>query len=45
MAQDAYRILREAGFENINLDLMYAFPGQTQEELEEDVSAYCADGQ
>ena len=28
-------ILREAGFANINLDLMYAFPGQTNEELEE----------
>jgi oxygen-independent coproporphyrinogen III oxidase len=37
MAQDAYRILREAGILNINLDLMYAFPGQTKEELEEDV--------
>ena len=36
---DAYRILREAGFVNINLDLMYAFPGQTKEELEEDVRA------
>ena len=33
MARDAYRILREAGFDNINLDLMYAFPGQTKEEL------------
>jgi oxygen-independent coproporphyrinogen-3 oxidase len=39
MAQEAYRILREAGFVNINLDLMYAFPGQTQEELREDVRA------
>ncbi len=37
MAQNAYRILREAGFGNINLDLMYAFPGQTGEELQEDV--------
>jgi oxygen-independent coproporphyrinogen III oxidase len=37
MARDAYHILREAGFININLDLMYAFPGQTQEELEDDV--------
>ena len=34
---EAYRILREAGFTNINLDLMYAFPNQTKEELEEDV--------
>lgn len=36
-ASDAYHILRETGFTNINLDLMYAFPGQTKEELEEDV--------
>jgi oxygen-independent coproporphyrinogen-3 oxidase len=35
-ARDAYLILREAGIANINLDLMYAFPGQTKEELEED---------
>jgi oxygen-independent coproporphyrinogen-3 oxidase len=39
MAREAYRILREADFVNINLDLMYAFPGQTQEELREDVRA------
>jgi len=36
-ALDAYGTLRTAGFTNINLDLMYAFPGQTQQELEEDV--------
>ena len=30
---------------NINLDLMYAFPGQTQEELEKDVQRYFAFGQ
>jgi oxygen-independent coproporphyrinogen III oxidase len=39
MAREAYRILREAGFANINLDLMYAFPGETKEELEEDARA------
>jgi len=39
MAQKAYGILREADFANINLDLMYAFPGQTPEELETDVRA------
>jgi len=39
LARDAYRILREAGFKNINLDLMYAFPGQTKEELEEDAGS------
>ncbi len=44
MARDAYRILREAGFTNINLDLMYAFAGQTKEELEQDVRAISAMG-
>ena len=39
MAREAYSILRAAGFTNINLDLMYAFPGETKEELEEDVRA------
>jgi oxygen-independent coproporphyrinogen-3 oxidase len=39
MAREAYQILREAGFHNINLDLMYGFPGQTPEELREDVRA------
>ena len=28
-AIDAFRMAREAGFDNINLDLMYALPGQT----------------
>src|SRR5580698_3327762 len=39
MARGAYHLLREAGFTNINLDLMYAFPGETNEELKEDVRA------
>ncbi len=39
MVKEAYRILRESGFTNINLDLMYAFPGETKEELEEDARA------
>jgi oxygen-independent coproporphyrinogen-3 oxidase len=39
MSQDAYQMLRDAGFTNINLDLMYAFPEQTKEELEKDVRA------
>jgi len=39
MAKNAYYVLREAGISNINLDLMYAFPGQTKEELEEDTRA------
>ena len=37
MAREAYDVLRQAGFANINLDLMYAFPQQTQQELIEDV--------
>ncbi len=43
-AIDAYGVLRTAGFDNINLDLMYAFPGQTAAELEEDVRAIAALG-
>ncbi|MFH1691329.1 MAG: radical SAM family heme chaperone HemW [Candidatus Omnitrophota bacterium] len=33
----AYAFLREAGFDNISVDLMYAFSGQTEEELASDV--------
>ncbi|MDE2027594.1 MAG: radical SAM family heme chaperone HemW [Candidatus Omnitrophica bacterium] len=43
-ALEANRVLREAGFDNINLDLMYAFPGQTGEELEKDVKGLAALG-
>lgn len=35
----AYDILRKSGFQNINVDLMYAFPQQTAEELEKDIQA------
>ena len=28
-AEEAFRMAREAGFDNINIDLMYALPGQT----------------
>jgi len=38
-AREAFCELREAGFANISLDLMYAFPGETNEELEDDVRA------
>jgi len=31
-AEDSHAILREAGFDNINLDLMFAVPTQTREE-------------
>ena len=51
-ARRSYEILREAGFENINLDLIFGVPGQTREQwrgsLEETlalepnhISAYC----
>jgi oxygen-independent coproporphyrinogen-3 oxidase len=51
-AEESFRILREAGFSNINVDLMFGLPGQTIEQwrctLEktialqpEHVSAYC----
>jgi oxygen-independent coproporphyrinogen-3 oxidase len=31
MVYDSYDILRQAGFDNVNLDLMFAIPGQTLE--------------
>ncbi|MBI3995216.1 MAG: coproporphyrinogen III oxidase family protein, partial [Nitrospirae bacterium] len=34
VAREAYRIAREAGFENINLDFMYALPVQRLEDWE-----------
>ncbi|PWU06046.1 MAG: coproporphyrinogen III oxidase [Verrucomicrobia bacterium] len=51
-AEHSYDILREAGFSNINLDLMFGIPGQTIRQWEdslrktialhpEHVSAYC----
>ncbi len=51
-AERSYGILREAGFENINLDLMFAIPTQTTEQwlgslrktvamAPEHISAYC----
>lgn len=36
-ALNAFALLRDAGFRNINLDLMFSFPGQTDREIEEDV--------
>lgn len=38
-ALSAFENLRQAGFKNINVDLMYAFPKQTDEELEKDIQA------
>ncbi len=43
-AKEAYALWRKAGFENISLDLMYAFPSQTKEELEMDVRAIASLG-
>jgi oxygen-independent coproporphyrinogen III oxidase len=51
-AEQSFRVLREAGFANINIDLMFGLPGQTQQQwrktldetvaLEpEHISAYC----
>jgi oxygen-independent coproporphyrinogen-3 oxidase len=51
-AAGTYRVLRAAGFENINLDLMFAIPGQSREQWRETlrrtielgpehISAYC----
>ena len=51
-ARQAVRMARDAGFENISIDLMYGLPGETLEEWKEDVeealklevehvSAYC----
>lgn len=36
-AVTAFNILREAGFENINVDLMHSFPGQTLSEIRDDL--------
>src|SRR5579862_1140473 len=51
-AAATFRLLREAGFRNINMDLMFAIPGQTREQWRhslretislapEHISAYC----
>ena len=37
-AKDAYPLLRDAGFENINVDLMYGIPGSSREILERDLA-------
>jgi oxygen-independent coproporphyrinogen-3 oxidase len=34
----AYHQLREAGYDNVNVDLMFLFPGQTADELSDDIS-------
>lgn len=37
-ARTAYALLRDKGFDNINVDFMYAFPSQTTEELHTDLA-------
>jgi oxygen-independent coproporphyrinogen-3 oxidase len=37
--RSAYRILRESGVEDLNLDLIFGVPGQTREALDADISA------
>lgn len=34
----AYEAIRSAGWDNVNLDLMFALPGQTEEEWEADIA-------
>ncbi len=41
-AKDVYALLRRSGFKNINLDLMIALPGQTEEELRMDLEEMLA---
>ena len=36
-AREAFEILRQAGFANLSVDLMFGFPQQTDEELNEDL--------
>ncbi len=36
-AIEAYNLLREAGFENISIDLMYGLPGETLQQWESDI--------
>ena len=40
----AITLLRNAGITNINVDWMYGFPGQTMEDLQEDIEAFSSLG-
>ena len=44
MAVESYDILRQAGFDNVNLDLMFAIPGQTLEVWRETLAEAVAMG-
>ncbi len=37
-ALEAYRLLRSEGFKNVNIDVMYGFPGQGERELFEELN-------
>ena len=41
-AQDAFSRARQAGFDNLSVDLMYALPGQTLSQLEQSIDALLA---
>ena len=41
-AQDAFSRARQAGFDNLSVDLMYALPGQTLPQLEQSIDALLA---
>lgn len=41
-AREAYQLVRDTGFTNVNLDLMSGFPQQTIEEIEQDVAELTA---
>lgn len=41
-ARETYQMIRDAGFTNVNLDLMSGFPKQTLQEIERDVTALTA---
>ena len=41
-AEDAFRTLRRAGFENVSMDLMFSIPGQTREHWREDLDRLVA---
>lgn len=34
---DSYQLIRQAGFKNVNIDLMYGLPNQTEEEWQETI--------
>ena len=41
-ARETYQMVRDAGFTNVNLDLMFGFPRQTLDEIAQDVAALTA---